>query len=1078
MPIQEEKTTFFAGILNVIPSSRDLGEYLAASPAVASGCVVARDPLVKKRSNAKGVPVKITTSAISSSIDLPINLYQTTQGDTWQGSVYVATNTPTSTSMKIEISVTDYSGTVLQSAQHTINILGTSPGSTTDLSPWTRRTFSFTNTTPNPPAHSTTDDGNPNQIRIKIINPPVNPIQIWLDDLRLNREETIISIFKSSTTLDGDHPLRDPFTNYENIYFDSRFDYFNIPEGSASFVTNLVVNLGNRPTRRIRRRKKPGRTRKKRWVDIPISGYSKTHILTHNLGKIPIVIAYDVGSIGAYFGGTTIIQKEDSGGANSFRTAWISADQDKLYLNERWYTYKSTLSPLTLTLNAYIFNEPAKVVTGGPVPIVYDPGQPFVLGTDIGNIYAIKDPTVSTDTWFAGLTGIVVEETPDIYYINNIVSLYNLNGIYYAYHMEPDAPVMIGSTEYDSQYWDGWYSENRARGWNALDIEDPSVYPMQNAILVPQAGNTTNCLGISLSTNPPAKVEVIDDDDNTVGFGFVKAIPYKIYKSNDKGKTWICSATLSSPALHEHGAGGAGIACSPSGTAVAVASMIGGEQVEKVDLVGSWERFDNENFTPKTVTVTFSAPEISGGVTATGEPIIDKFQKLVGISMINRGSGYIEPPIVTITDTDLTPVLGTVTVTAANTRTVAATYDGLGNLLTPEQKFWKVGSATASGTNWLHKRTTTITFSNGATADLTFVNGSVTAIAITNQGSEIGPSASAPTITATLADTDNGTEVIGTAVAILTNGRGKQPSAAYSTDFGLNWIASTLPTIDYGGLCDVVYDAAGGFIAVGHNNLIMKSSDGSSWTDVSPSAFDKQVHWQKVIYAKSHYFCCGFNNATSYIIKSSNGSSWSQVYSIAGTYIHSMAANTAGGTIFAAGGEVNIAKPKFSGPNVVYSGEACWLKVTGLRAGTNYTVTGSGDAAGYTFTAAANDKGELLLGNLASGFTLGTNDASKSYTYSISVGTLPILSHTVKYVLAVTNSVYTAPVSNSLDYTNTTGYPIERTGKQYLISKFEELFKLSRGRVFNSADGNSWSTLFNGAIPYAHHIISSEVNLL
>ena len=212
---------------------------------------------------------------------------------------------------------------------------------------WLKRTFNITNTTTDPPPPSTTDDGNPNQVRLKILNPVASGVQIWLDDLRLNRQETLISIYKSSTTLDGDHPLRDPYSNYENIYFDSRFDYFNIP-GDITY-SSVPVTLGYRPKRSIRRRKKPGRTRKKRWVDVPISGYSKSLLLTHGLGKIPIVIAYEPG--GAYFGGTTIIQKEESGGASSFRTAWISADTDKLYLNERWYTYKQPLSPISLNIS-------------------------------------------------------------------------------------------------------------------------------------------------------------------------------------------------------------------------------------------------------------------------------------------------------------------------------------------------------------------------------------------------------------------------------------------------------------------------------------------------------------------------------------------------------------------------------------------------------------------------------------------------------------------------------------------------------------------------------------------------------
>ena len=1063
MPTRPEKTTFFAGILNVFPSSGDLGEGLTSATVVSSGCIVTRDPLLKTRSPAGGIPAKITTTAASSYIDVPVNLYQTSNGDEWLGSLYVTTNTPAPTSMKVVLYITDYSGAILQTQETLIPV----------TNQWLKRTFNITNTTTDPPPPSTTDDGNPNQVRLKILNPVASGVQIWLDDLRLNRQETLISIYKSSTTLDGDHPLRDPYSNYENIYFDSRFDYFNIP-GDIVY-SSVPVTLGYRPKRSVRRRKKPGRTRKKRWVDVPISGYSKSLLLTHGLGKIPIVIAYEPG--GAYFGGTTIIQKEESGGASSFRTAWISADSDKLYLNERWYTYKQPLSPISLNISCYVFNEPAKVITGGPTPPVYNAGEPLVVGTNTGSIFTSLNG--QTDTWKGRMMGLEVVDGSDTYYINSLISLFHLNGLYYTYHLEPDTPATLSGTDYDTDYWEGWSSFNKALGWSPLDPTDANNAPLQQAILLPSSGNTTDCLGISINTNRPKKVDIFyssdpnDDDPPFIGAGYVKALPYKIYSSNNKGETWTYRATLPSPALHTYGAGGAGIACSPTGTAVAVASMIGGEQVEKVNIVGNWQRFDNENFTPKTVSVVFSAPEIAGGVTATGEPIIDKFQNLVGISMTNRGSGYIDPPTVTIIDTDTTPVPGTVTVTAYNNRTVAAVYDADGNLVSPEQKFWKVSSATASGTSWLHKRTTTITFSNGATANLTFANGSVTAITITSQGSEVGPSASAPTITATLVDTDPGTEVLGTAVAVLTSGRGKKPTAAYSTDWGLTWAAATLPTISYGGLCDVVYASTGGFVAVGHNNLIMTSTNGSSWTDVSPSAFNKQVHWQKVIYAKSNYFCCGFNNGTSYIIKSSDGSSWAQVYSISGTYLHSIVNYLSDGKLIAAGGETEVTKPYFSGPSVVYPGEACWLKLTGVSPGTNVTIVGSNFASGYSLSAAADANGEVLMGNLTSNFSLGADDITQAYTYSVTIGFSPTVSHTVRFVKQVSNSVYTSPTSNASDYTNTTGYPIELTSNQYNVHTYGSQ-SATRGRTFITSDGNSWASVFNGTTPYVHHIISSD----
>lgn len=1071
-----EKTVFYAGILNVIPSSLDLGSYLTYSgtPAVASGCIVVRDPLLKVRSPSKGVPVKITTNTTSSYIDIPVNLYQTYQGNQWLGSVYLKAST--NTNITIILYITDYNGTILKTDTNTLSV-------TKD---WQKKDFNITNTIADPPPPSITNSGNPNQVRIKIQGPSVANVQIWLDDLRLNKSETVISIFKSSGTLDGDQTLRDPYSNYDNVYFDSRFDYLNIP-GAISY-SRQTIPLVYRPNKRVKMRKKPGRTKKKRWVDLPMSGSKKTTILEHNLGKVPVVIAYEPN--GAYFGGTTIY---DTAGIGSFRTLWISADASKLYLNERWYTYKYPLSPTNLTLDCYLFNEPANVANASITPETFNSGEPLVLSTCHGDIFTSNNG--QTDTWKARREGQTVEEQvfsiTITYYVNIIHALFYLNGIYYAYQLDEDTYLTKDGVDYDTLSWQGWSSgpdpEQPARGWE--DLDPLTNIPINHAVMIP--GSSTNAIGISLSHNYPKRVEIFysptdpnedadpnnDDPDYeppSIGFGWTKPLPYKVYISINKGKEWLYKGTLSSPTGYGYGSGGASVACSPSGVAVAVGTMIGGEQIEKVNIIGNWQRFDNENFTPKTVTVTFSAPELAGGVTATGEPIIDKFQRLVGISMTNRGSGYVYTPTVTITDTDQTPVTGTVTVTAANTRTVAATYDSDGNLVTPEQKFWKVGSATASGTSWLHKRTTTITFSNGATANLTFVNGSVTAIIITNQGSEVGPSASAPTITATISDTDNGTEITDSAVPVLTSGRNKKPTIAYSTDSGMTWHDASYPSINYGGLSSVVYATAGGFIAVGYNNLILKSTDGQTWTNISPSAFTKSVHWQTIIYAKSSYIACGFDNASSYIIRSTDGgSSWTQVFTIAGTFIRSLAEYTYGGKVLAAGGEADTSNPYFSGPNVVYSGETCYLTVVGARPGEVLSITGSNNASGQTYSPTVGSNGEASLGNIASTFSLGTDNATTTYTYTLTtnVDFVPkTITHTVRFVDPVNNSIYTAPSSNSSDYTSTSGYYIENTNKTH---SFQSLPKEFKGKTFITSDGSSWSNISNGATKDIHHIISS-----
>lgn len=51
-----------------------------------------------------------------------------------------------------------------------------------------------------------------------------------------------------------------------------------------------------------------------------------------------------------------------------------------------------------------------------------------------------------------------------------------------------------------------------------------------------------------------------------------------------------------------------------------------------------------------TITVTFSAPQISGGITATGTAQVDGNNDLTGILITNAGSGYTSLPTFTVAD--------------------------------------------------------------------------------------------------------------------------------------------------------------------------------------------------------------------------------------------------------------------------------------------------------------------------------------------------------------------------------------------------------------------------------------------
>ena len=73
---------------------------------------------------------------------------------------------------------------------------------------------------------------------------------------------------------------------------------------------------------------------------------------------------------------------------------------------------------------------------------------------------------------------------------------------------------------------------------------------------------------------------------------------------------------------------------------------IGGEGVASVTISGSWS-----GFTQATSTVTFTAPQLPGGVTATGTVTITAGAP-ASVTMTEKGSGYTALPTVTIADSD------------------------------------------------------------------------------------------------------------------------------------------------------------------------------------------------------------------------------------------------------------------------------------------------------------------------------------------------------------------------------------------------------------------------------------------
>jgi hypothetical protein len=82
-------------------------------------------------------------------------------------------------------------------------------------------------------------------------------------------------------------------------------------------------------------------------------------------------------------------------------------------------------------------------------------------------------------------------------------------------------------------------------------------------------------------------------------------------------------------------------------TSVTTDDGIGGQGVASVTISGSWA-----GFTQATSTVTFSAPQLPGGVTATGTVTITAGAP-ASVTITEAGSGYTAAPTVTIADSDV-----------------------------------------------------------------------------------------------------------------------------------------------------------------------------------------------------------------------------------------------------------------------------------------------------------------------------------------------------------------------------------------------------------------------------------------
>jgi len=107
--------------------------------------------------------------------------------------------------------------------------------------------------------------------------------------------------------------------------------------------------------------------------------------------------------------------------------------------------------------------------------------------------------------------------------------------------------------------------------------------------------------------------------------------------------------------------------------------QIGGEGVASVTIAAPIAASMNTG-----ATAVFSAPQLPGGVTATGTVTIDGAGDIAAIVMTNAGSGYTAVPTITVTDTVggggestvLTSGAGGVTVALTAVKTNAITMTG------------------------------------------------------------------------------------------------------------------------------------------------------------------------------------------------------------------------------------------------------------------------------------------------------------------------------------------------------------------------------------------------------------------
>ena len=159
---------------------------------------------------------------------------------------------------------------------------------------------------------------------------------------------TAVSIFvNSDLNLGSDAPLRQPFTHIQDIYYDSRFKYFNIIQ-TVNFTKPFIPFevLSSLATT------KKGKT----GTNVPIERDILTPLTYHNLGYTPVSVLYDAETKEAVCG-QNIVQNI----GNSFRAICVTADSSFIYLKEKIFVYRDKLPSLTKRYTLLVFKQTAEV---------------------------------------------------------------------------------------------------------------------------------------------------------------------------------------------------------------------------------------------------------------------------------------------------------------------------------------------------------------------------------------------------------------------------------------------------------------------------------------------------------------------------------------------------------------------------------------------------------------------------------------------------------------------------------------------------------------------------------------------